>query len=53
MVQKLKPLNMGFDEALTRLARVPKSKKAVEKKVVKEKQAGAVNTPRPAGKKSP
>ena len=53
MVEKLKPLNMSFDEALTRLTKVPKSKKVVEKKVVKEKQAGAVKTPRPAGKNSP
>ena len=51
MAEKLKPLNMSFDEALTRLARVPKSKKVVENKVVKEKQAG-VAKPRPAGKKS-
>ena len=40
MAEKLKPLNMSFDEALTRIARVPKSKKVVENKVVKEKQAG-------------
>ncbi len=53
MVAKLKPLNMSFDEALTRLAKVPKSNKVVEKKAVKEKQAEAVKTPRPAGKKSP
>ena len=52
MVEKLKPLNMSFDEVLTRLARVPKSKKVVEKKIVKQKQAEAVS-PRPAGKKSP
>ncbi|MBL8523681.1 MAG: hypothetical protein JNN20_08330 [Betaproteobacteria bacterium] len=51
MVEKLKPLNMSFDEALTRLAKVPKSKKPVQKKVVKQKQAG-VEPPRPAGKKS-
>ena len=48
MVQKLKPLNMGFDEALTRFAKVPK----IKKQVVKEKQAGAVKTPRPAVKKT-
>ena len=53
MVEKLKPLNMSFDEALTRLARVPKiKKKAVEAKVVEKKQA-EVARPRPAGKKAP
>lgn len=52
MAEKLKPLNMSFDEALTRLSKVPKSKRVVEKKVVKEKQA-EVARPRPAGKKSP
>lgn len=50
MAEKLKPLNMSFDEALTRLAKVPKSR-VVEKKVEKKKQAG-VEPPRPAGKKS-
>ena len=53
MAEKLKPLNMSFDEALTRLAKVPRIKKTVEKKVLKEKQADAGATARkPAGKKS-
>ena len=51
MAEKLKPLNMSFDEALTRLARVSKSKKVVETKAVKEKKAG-VAKPRPIDKKS-
>ena len=51
MAEKLKPLNMSFDEALTRLARVPKSNKVVEVKAVKKKQTG-VAKPRPVGKKS-
>ena len=48
MAEKLKPLNMSFDEALTRLAKVPKSKK----NAVEEKKAGAVKTPRPKSKKT-
>ena len=54
MVEKLKPLNMSFDEALTRLAKVPKvKKKVVERKVVKDNGADAGATARrPAGKKS-
>ena len=51
MAEKLKPLAMGFNEALTRLARVPKG--AVESKaVVKDNsKKGAVKKPRPlAGK---
>ncbi len=51
MAEKLKPLNMSFDEALTRIAKVPKMKK---QKVVKPKEKQAeVARPRPAGKKSP
>ena len=57
--EKLKPLDMSFDEALTRLARVPKSSASKEKKELaettntKENTVALVSNPRrPASKKT-
>ena len=56
MAEKLKPLNMSFDEALTRLARVPRSagtKPTVEKKVkLANNKKGASASRPPVVKKS-
>jgi hypothetical protein len=56
LVEKLKPLNMSFDEALTRLAKVPKSKgkdKVAEtKKLPNNKNKGTGASPSPLVKKT-